>query len=234
MGSSGNAASIRPSIPRSARERVVARDATGKKTRSKFYVDGELVGEMLWEKNGRATWGWGIRAGKKHGLSVEWYENGQPSFAEPYLRGLVHGVVRHWDEQGKLLLETRHVHGAGVDLWCDLHTRTLAEETRTRHGKLHGVLRRWNPDARSIYLEEQYFEGVEHGIFRQWNDSGRLCRGFPRYFIRGERTDRRAYVRAASIDSTLESASRADDDPRRPLPPEFVGQPVARERRSKR
>jgi hypothetical protein len=215
---------IRPAIPRAARERVTARHPSGAKARSSFFVARKLVGVMLWEDDGTPAWGWGIRDGKKHGPSVEWWENGVVAFCEPYVDGLVHGVARHWDDEGKLLLRTRYVRGTGVDLWCDLHSRTLAEETRLRRGVLHGVRRLWNQGA--VWLEEHYLEGAPHGVFREWNLEGRLRRGFPRYFVHGQRVDRRAYLRAAKRDATLPAWRRADDRPRRPLPPEYVGQPV--------
>jgi hypothetical protein len=223
----------RPGIPALARERVVERHPNDAKSRSRYYLDGAHVGEMLWEPDGRPSWGWGLKNGKRHGMSVEWWGNGVVSFAEPYVDGLVHGVVRHWDESGALLVSTRYVRGTGVDLWCDPRNRTLAEETRLRAGAMHGTSRRWL-DARSIHEESQFREGREHGIFREWNDSGRLRRGFPRYFIAGKRVDRRRYLSAAARDATLPPWRAAEDRPARPLPPEVAGQPIGLELARKR
>jgi hypothetical protein len=216
-------------IPSAARERVLARHPSGAKSRSKYYDDGHVVGEVLWEQDGRPVWGWRLRDGKKHGLSVEWWDNGAIAFVQPYAKGLQHGTARHWDDEGRLLLETRYVKGTGVDLWCDLYCRSLAEETHHRTGVAHGFRRRWNSDARSVYIEEHYSEGFPHGIFREWNDAGRLRRGFPRYFVHDKRVDRRAYLRAADTDESLPPWRRIDNEPRRPLPREFVGQPLHRE-----
>lgn len=219
------------SIPPGARERIVQRFPSGVKSRSKYYQRGKLIAEMLWEMDGAPAHGWEIRDGRKHGASIEWWRNGRIAFYEPFVDGLPHGVARHWDEEGMLLLETRYVRGTGVDLWCDLHNRSLSEETRLRHGKLHGARRYWNPDWRTVWQEEQYFDGEPHGIFRDWNREGRLRRGFPRYFVRGVRVDRRAYLRAAKTDVTLPVWRRSDNRPRRPLPPEIIGQPIHRESR---
>jgi hypothetical protein len=221
---------VKPSIPRGARERVIERHASGVKARSQFYVDRKLVGEMLWDQDGERATGWGIRDGKKHGRCVEWI-NGKVIYLETYANGLLNGIARHWDEDGMLLLETRYVRGTGVDLWCDYHhCRTLAEETRLRDGDRHGFSRNWHSDGRTVFTEEHYFKGLEHGIFRRWNDRKRLCRTFPRYFIHGERVNRRTYLRRAQVDETLPRWRTHDNNPRRPLPPEYVGQPIDRER----
>jgi hypothetical protein len=216
-------------IPRGARERVVERDARGVKLRSEYMRRGEVVAVMLWETNGEPCWGWGLKGGKKHGLSVEW-DDACVVFVEPYENGVAHGVAKHFDTDGKLLLETRYVRGTGVDLWCDLFNRTLAEETWLEGGSVTDV-RRWNPDQRTVWLEERYRDGQEHGIFRQWNDRGRLRRGFPRYFVQGKRVDKRTYARRAEKDPTLPRCEPRDDDPRRRLPAAYVGQPLHRERR---
>jgi hypothetical protein len=226
--------SARLPIPRSARERVVARYPSGKKSQSKYYSDGKLLAEVLWEEDGKPYTGWQIRDRKRHGLCLEWWPNGELAFSERYVDGTLHGPARHWDDRGKLLLETRYLRGTGVDLWCELHTnRTLAEETRIQHGRLHGVRRQWS-NWRSVWLEEHYFEGQEHGIFRQWNNKGRLARGFPQYFVRGRRVDRRAYLRAAKTDKTLPAWRSAENRPYRSLPAEILQQPVYLERSAPR
>lgn len=220
-------------IPRGAKEIVVARYPSGAKQRTEHRHRGDLVVEVSWEENGNPYCAWRHRAGKRHGPQVEWWENGQVSFIEPWVDGVAHGVARHYDEEGKLLLETRYVRGTGVDLWCDLQSRTLSEETRIEGGNLR-ERRWWNPDERTVHAEEHYAGGQEHGIFRQWNDRGRLRRGFPRYLVRGERVDKRTYVRMAREDASLPPYRAKDDEPRRKLPVEYVGQPVHRERRPRK
>jgi hypothetical protein len=216
-------------FPPRATERVVETFEDGGKKRSEFLLRGARVGVMLWNEDGGPAWGWAERADKKHGLSVEWYDNGTVAFVERYVNGLPHGVARHFDGEGRLLLTTRYVRGTGVDLWCNLDNRTLAEETRLAGGTLHGLKRNWNPDGRTVYREEAYCEGLEHGVFREWNSRGRLARGFPRCFVRGARVDKRTYARLATRDRTLPRYRERDDDPRRTLPREYVGQPVHRE-----
>ncbi len=195
----------------------MARHPSGAKSRSRFHHGGERIAEVLWEEDGTPSWGWRLRRGKRHGPSVEWWPNGRVAFVEPFVDGLVHGVARHFDDQGKLLLRTRYVKGTGVDLWCDLSNRSLAEETRLRGGTLHGVRRWWNGDGRTVWLEEPYRDGKLHGIVREWH--GKLRR---RFFVDGEQVDKRTYLRDASL-----PPYRADDDrPERPLPAEIVGQPI--------
>ena len=220
-------------LPRGAREHVLARYPSGAKQRSEYRRGDEVVAEMLWEEDGSPSWGWRLRGGKRHGDEVEWWPNGQVSFTQPWVDGVLHGMARHYDDEGRLLLETRFVEGTGVDLWCDLYNRTLSEETWFEAGRLR-ERRWWNPDGRTVHMEEQYTDGAEHGIFRQWNEHGRLRRGFPKYFVRGERVDRRTYERRARRDPTLPRRRAEDDDPRRKLPAEYIGQPVHREARRRR
>lgn len=207
-------------LPSAARERVVARFSSGAKSRSQLHHDKKLIAEVLWEDDGIPAWGWRLKNGEKHGPSVEYWHNGQVAFIEPYVAGRVHGVTRHFDEQGRLLLESRYVRGSGVDLWCDLHNRTLSEETWSREGRLHGVRRNWNSDGETVWLEEHWENGELHGVVREWNDKGRLRRGFPRYYLHGRKVPRRGYPFAVP---------KSDDLPRRALPILLVGQPVHRE-----
>lgn len=215
-------------VARGAREDIVGRYPSGAKRQSEYWRRGERVAEVLWEEDGNPCWAWGLRDGKKHGPEVEWWDNGQISFVQPWVDGVLHGVVSHHDEKGNLLLETRYVRGTGVDLWCDRHSRTLSEETRLEGGHLR-ERRWWNPDERTVWMEEQWADEGEHGIFREWNGRGRLRRGFPRFFVRGQRVDRRTYLRRARLDRTLPPYRPGDDDPRRELPAEYVGQPVQRQ-----
>jgi hypothetical protein len=177
---------------------------------------------------------WGLSGGEKHGPAVEWWANGRIAFVEHWKRGVLHGAARHYDHAGELLLVTRFVRGTGVDLWCDLENRTLSEETRLVGGRLR-LRRWWNSDERTVHREELY-GGKDHdgGIERAWNERGRLLRGFPKYVVRGERVDERRYAASAGEDETLPRCRSDDDDPRRGLPVEYVGQPVDLEAKRRR
>jgi hypothetical protein len=221
-------------IPLDATETVLARHPSGAKSRSEYRCDREVVADVSWEPGGTPSWAWGLRGGQKHGLEVEYWDNGEIAFVETWVDGMLHGLARHYDEEGKLLLETRFAEGTGVDLWCDRYNRTLAEETRIEGGRVR-ARRWWNPDQRSVYREELYAGRDPHGsVEREWNERGRLRRGFPRYFVRGQRVDKRTYLRRAGEDPTLPRLRRIDDTPRRKLPAEYIEQPVYREARQRR
>lgn len=56
-------------------------------------------------------------------------------------------------------------------------------------------------------------------IQRQWTANGKLRRGYPQYFVQGERVNKRHYVQACRADPTLPPWRAEDDQPQRPLPP---------------
>jgi hypothetical protein len=214
-------------FPRDAREHVVVRHPSGAKRRGEFRRRGEIVAVAIWEPDGTPCQVWGLSGGKKHGPAVEWWANGRVAFVEHWKRGVLHGAARHYDDAGELLLVTRFVRGTGVDLWCDLVNRTLAEETRLVGGRL-SERRWWNSDERTVYREELHGGAEPHDgwIEREWDERGSLRRGFPKYVVCGEGVDERRYAERAREDPTLPRYSAKDDTHHRRLPVEYVGQPV--------
>ncbi len=156
-------------------------------------------------------------AGRMHGLERHGFEDGRTMYRASWVHGVQHGLQRQWDERGRLLVRSRFVRGTGLDAWFgDL--RTLTESYTFRRGKLHGY-KRWWTNARCVWLEEHYVDGVPHGIHREWNwSSGRLRRGFPKYFVHGEQVTRRRYLRVAKADPTLPPVRARDDRPTRMKP----------------
>jgi len=179
---------------------------------------------MLWNDEESPSWGWGIRRGKKHGLSLEWDDDsGNLEFAERYVDGLAHGVARQWNAEGLLLLEYEMAHGTGVELFCNRGDGTLAEETHLKDGVMHGARRWWSYRRRpTVFGEEHYWEGILHGISRWWGSSGGLARGYPKYFVEGDRVDKRTYTKCAKRDPRLGAYRPRDDRPWRALPVEFT------------
>jgi hypothetical protein len=178
---------------------------------------------MLWNGDGSPSWGWGIRCGQKHGLSLEWDDRGNVEFAERYVDGLAHGVARQWNSDGLLLLEYEIAHGTGTELFCDRQDGTLAEEIHLKDGVPHGARRWWSYRRRpAVFGEEYNRDGIPHGISRWWTSSGDLARGYPKYFVQGDRLDKRTYVRRASRDASLVPYRERDDQPQRSLPAEFT------------
>jgi hypothetical protein len=67
-----------------------------------------------------------------------------------------------------------------------------------------------------LFTETWLVRGLPHGPERDWHGARRV-----RYWVRGERVDRRAYERARRDDPTLPSIDAKDDRPRRAPPPEL-------------
>lgn len=186
------------------RERVVERYASGAPSRVELLSGRARVGVVLLEEDGRPSWAWSMRRGKKHGLELEWHENGRLAFEEPYVNGRAHGTARQWDDRGRLLVTYTIERGSGLELWCDPSTGALSEETHLIDGRLHGPRRWWNGDDRTVYAEEHFLAGVPHGIERRWDGAGRVRR---RFFVNGERVPAREYARRVAEDPTLDRKS---------------------------
>lgn len=156
------------------------------------------------------------RDGRMHGLEREWHDDGRLRYEARWRHGAQHGVSRQWNVNGRLLVRTRFVAGTGLDIYCGDRDR-VTETREMREGHRHGF-ERWWWGASRVWSEGHFAVGLEHGIFREWNERGGLKRGFPRYFVQGERVDRRAYVRACESDPTLPRITSRDDRPNRKRP----------------
>jgi len=75
-----------------------------------------------------------------------------------------------------------------------------------------------NEDQTSVSVERHYVQGDPHGIEREWNEHGRLRRGFPRYFVKGNRIDKRQYLIAAVADPSLPRFRSEENSPERVFP----------------
>ena len=75
-----------------------------------------------------------------------------------------------------------------------------------------------NEDQRSVWIERHWIRGNLHGIERKWNEQHRLRRGWPRYFVGGERVNKRQYLRAAKQDPALPRFDKRDHLPERRFP----------------
>jgi hypothetical protein len=83
-------------------------------------------------------------------------------------------------------------------------------------------MRWWTHDEtghnEKVYDESHYRHGTQHGIFRRWNENDKLSRGYPQYYVNGERVTKRQYERACRTDPTLPPFRAEDNLPQRPLP----------------
>jgi hypothetical protein len=178
------------------------------------------------DPEGRLEAEWGVDASlKRHGESRHFHTNGVLVHCTHYVHGRESGVAYQYDEAGILIGRYELWGGTGVDLWYSARG-VLSEERHYYRGLIHGPVRWWNADNATIYQEEEYDNGQEHGIFRQWSTSGRMCGGFPKFYIRGVSVNARAYRRAAAQDHTLRQYHASENDPHRDLPAGFTADPI--------
>jgi antitoxin component YwqK of YwqJK toxin-antitoxin module len=206
-------------IPVEAHEVIRQTWDNGTKKLADYFLGGQSVGFRAWNEAGQLVMERGLRDNQSHGLFRTWYNNGQLQEVAWYEHGKEHGTTEQYDETGKLIGTYTMRYGTGIDLWF-AELGVLAEERYYQDGKYHGYERWWQGDNQTIWQESHFWHGVEHGIFRQWNQAGRLRRGYPRYFVAGERVSKRHYERACRHDSTLPPFRIEENSPARQLPEE--------------
>ncbi|MFK0731538.1 MAG: hypothetical protein ACIWVG_10310, partial [Gloeotrichia echinulata HAB0833] len=184
-------------------------------------VRGENVGYRCWDETGQLTMEYGLRNNQMHGCFRTWYSNGMLWEESYYLEGKEHGIAKQFNDQGELIGTYQMNYGTGVDLWYQ-EKGLLAEERHYQNGERHGYERWWNGNNQTIYREQHFQQGIEHGIHREWNQKGRLRRGFPKYFVKGEKVTLVQYLKACSQDESLPKYLESDNDWRR-LPPREAG-----------
>lgn len=204
-------------IPDTAHEVIHETWETGAKKSAFYYLDDQRIGYRSWTAEGRIDMEYGINDGKQHGSFRTWYENGQLCEVSFYEQGKEHGIARQYDETGRLLGSYTMEHGTGIDLWF-IAPGVITEERHYQDGVRHGYERWWTGDNQTISQESHFWHGLEHGIFREWNEAGRLRRGYPRYFVAGQRVSKQHYDRARRTDPSLPPLIASENAPRRQLP----------------
>src|SRR5690242_8735464 len=216
---------IRRSIPLSAKERTIrpfrqTRNGSGGAIWFRDVecrVKGRLVGTRHYDEFDRLIIERPMWRGKKHGIELTWDEQGHLEFAEPFVDGIPHGTARQY-QAGRLIGTYTLRHGTGFDIWRTLAARGalyVSEVWSMRNGRLHGVEWQCNHDGRTVWREAHWRNGQLHGVEREWNEHGRLSRGFPRYWIEGNRISKRKYLTASRDDLTLPQILSSEHKPRR-------------------
>ena len=217
----------RSSIPKAAKERVVASHLTGsQKHKAEYLVNGKVVGVRQFDQNGQLELERPMKNGVIHGMLYS-CDDGVVISAEPYRNGFAHGIAKQWSYDGELIGTYTMKHGTGLDLWrCKKNWGKkrifLAEARFIKDGKWHGYEWWLNEDQRSVHDEQHFWENLQHGIQRSWNSRGRLRRGYPRYWVTNKQVTKREYVRACAKDSNLPPFRESDNRPRRNFPSEVL------------
>jgi antitoxin component YwqK of YwqJK toxin-antitoxin module len=213
------------SIPETAEERITRVYPDGAKQQAEYWLAGERVGMRTFFETGELEMDAGLRQDHYHGICYRWDVPGELLSATPYHEGLEHGTAYQWASDGSLLGSYTIEYGTGIDLWwCELLDSTvgLSEVRYFQGGKRHGFEWWIRSDQHSVYEESHYTEGQPHGILRQWSWRGKLRRGYPQYYIRGERVTKARYTRACQHDPTLPSFRPEDNLPARTFPAEIT------------
>ncbi len=185
-----------------------------------FYQNGEPVGFREWLETGVLIIELTYRNQRWHGSERRWHDDGRLYHVSFFVDGFEHGVSHQYDEDGSLMGTYSMQRGTGLDRWFQ-KAGFLAEERQFVNGEKHGYERWYDEPSedRTIWQEDHYKSGVNHGIFREWNAKGRLRRGFPQYFVNGEKVTKRRYGTAQKHDPFLPQFRAIDNDPHRePLP----------------
>lgn len=212
-------------IPANAREVVDKSYQDGAKEQSSFFLGKNLVGRRIWWDDGRTAYlEYGIKDGEKHGYELTFYQDGLLSSAEPYRNGKMHGKAAQFARDGSTLICYVMKNGVGLDLWCD-EDGNLSEELYWPRENELGFKRLWNEGNTSVRLEESWLADFGwHGILRKWNGNGRLCRGFPQFYVRGQRLTKRRYLLLWKSDKAIPPYLPEHDQPSRMLPQEYLVQ----------
>ena len=186
-------------------------------------LNGEVVGQRVYGEEGQLVIETPMKNGVKHGREYDWNDDGSLSLIEPYVNGKIHGTAKQYGRDGSVIGTYRLRHGTGYDIWRvedEDGAITVSEIHPLKDGLPHGY--EWWLGRNHILWEERHWhEGEYHGIEREWNLKNKLRRGFPRYWIKGERVDKRKYLRAAKKDPSLPPFRLKDNSPRRKFPPEI-------------
>jgi len=133
----------RSSIPKEARERVVADRIAGRqKFKAKYILNRKVVGVRQFDENGLLEFECPLRNGVTHG-TLYYFWDGVVTFAEHYSNGLAHGTARQWSHDGEFIGTYTMRHGTGLDLFRAKdhwgHGRVYLSEARyIKEGKWHG------------------------------------------------------------------------------------------------
>ena len=188
-------------------------------------LKGEVVGRRSYDQDGHLMMETTMKNGKRHGREYVWDENGDLLSVEPYFEGKLHGVSKQYGRNGKVIGTYRCVRGTGYDIWRferEDGTTGVSEIHILQDNLAHGY--EWwlkSDQQHSVWHERHWQHGEVHGIERMWNEQGKLKRGYPKYWVKGQAVNKRLYLKAAEQDKTLPEFLEKENQPRRNFPVEI-------------
>ena len=187
-------------------------------------LNGRVVGQRSYDQDGRLMMETPMKNGKRHGREYVWDENGDLLSVEPYVDGKLHGVARQYGRNGKVIGTYRCVRGTGYDIWRferEDGSIGISEIHSLRDNLPHGYEWWLKSDQHSVWHERHWHHGEYHGIERMWSEKGKLKRGYPKYWVKGQTVNKRLYLRAAENDKTLPEFLDNENRPHRQFPVEI-------------
>jgi antitoxin component YwqK of YwqJK toxin-antitoxin module len=203
-------------IPENAIEEISEYSENGIIKSAYYFVNGEKIAYRAWNEN-QICMEYEIKNEKMHGLFRTWHDNGNLCEESFYIDGKEHGINKQYDYDGNFIGSYELYHGTGIDLWYSAKG-VISEERYLKDGERQGYERWWNGDNKTIYREQHFQNGREHGICREWNQKGSLRRGFPQYYVNGEKVMKAKYLKACIQDKTLPKFQEIDNCNYREIP----------------
>ena len=128
--------------------KVTSYFANGLEFEQKTYVDGVLLKEFGWDKQGRKRQVKLFTTTGNLKDYIIWYSNGQKQYEEYFSDDKKTGVIAGWNLQGNLMFE-RHL----------------------SNGVLNGAMTEWYDNGQKM-LQENRIDGKQVGLTQRWDRTG--------------------------------------------------------------
>lgn len=211
-------------IPQEAQKKVITKCDEEDWERTEYYIGNEMVGIRSFHPCGALELEYAFRNGVKHGWQYRWDHPGLLLSAAPFENGVQHGTAYQWDDDGRLIGSYTMEQGTGLDLWWqdwEDGSVDLQEVHPYVDGLSHGF-EWWFCQRDRLSDERHWVRGILHGIEREWNYAGGMSRGYPRYWLQGERVTKRQYIRALELGADAPPFRPEENKPFREFPPEVA------------
>ncbi len=157
---------------------------------------------------------YGLRNNQMHGWFRTWYSNGMLCEESYYLEDKEHGIAKQFNDQGELIGTYQMNYGTGVDLWYQEKaswrkndTIKMVSATATNVGGM-GI-------TKPFTVSSTFSKALNMAFIESGTRKVRLGRGFPKYFVKGEKVTLVQYLKACSQDESLPKYLESDNNWRR-------------------
>lgn len=188
------------------------------------FFTGNLVGRRVYNQEGIMVVETPMKDGLKHGQEITWDDDGKLLSIEPYAKGKIHGTAKQYGRNDNIIGTYKINHGTGFDLWRqeDEENGVFVSEIHSLKDGLPNGYEWWFASSKQDLSHERHWHmGKLHGIERVWNGKGRLCRGYPKFFIADQTVSKQRYIKMTLTDKSLPIFQEKDNLPYRNLPPEI-------------